>query len=61
MAAMKTDQIPKRQDVRPVITARDIKFDPAQDVIGWLLFIRHYGGNLRKYGGPSGTRKAAQA
>ena len=35
--------------------------DPDQEVIGWLLFIRHYGGNLRKYGGPSGEDRVAQA
>ena len=31
-----------------------------QDVLGWLLFIRHYGGHLRKYGGASATKRAAQ-
>jgi hypothetical protein len=34
--------------------------EPVLDVIGWLLFIRHYGGTLGKYGGASGIKRSAR-
>ncbi len=61
LIAMKHQENPTEWEDLPDRADRTALPDPGQEVIGWLLFIRHYGGNLRKYGGPSRTDRAAQA
>ncbi len=59
-AVMKSETKPNTMDSLPDSKGRKNESSEAQDVLGWLLFIRHYGGHLRKYGGASAVKRGAQ-